>query len=257
MSGVTGRAVHSGVSCSVTLHRVDGPTRFRRGATIVPADMAHVIGSERATSLGADGAKVHMVEHLLAALRVAGFHSGVLVEASADELPILDGSAAPWAAAVAELGPPPPTPAPLVLAAPVEVSVGGATGRLQPGTESLTYTIEFDHPAILTQTWTGGPASYAELLDARTFGFLRDRDALVARGLALGADEDHVIVFAMDGPSRPLRHAHEPVRHKALDAIGDLALLGRPLAAAVNIRRGSHALHHALVRAALDEAGAE
>lgn len=257
MVRVAGRAVHSGLTCSVTLHRVAGPTRFRRGYVEVPADLAHVIGAERATSLGADGAKVHMVEHLLAALRVAGFFAGVLVEASADELPILDGSAAPWAAAVAELGEPPPAPAPLVMTAPVSVSVGGARGRVMPGRESLAYEIEFAHPAIGVQTWAGGPGAYGELLEARTFGFLSDREALLARGLALGADEEHVIVFAMDGPSRPLRHAQEPVRHKALDALGDLALLGRPLEGAVSIHRGSHALHHELARAALRHVGAE
>ncbi len=251
MTLVTGRAVHSGVITRVALHRAPGPIRFSRAGTQIPADLDHVIGAERATSLGADGAEVHLVEHLLAALRVAGFYSGVLVETSTDELPILDGSAAPWAAAVAELGEPPPPPLPILVRAPLEVALRGGQGRAEPGAEHLSYSIEFDHPAIGFQTWEGGPGAYHDLLCARTFGFEADWETLKARGLALGAREEHVIVFAMDGPTRPLRHPQEPVRHKALDALGDLALLGRPVVGSLSVHRGSHALHHELARAIL------
>ncbi len=249
MVTVTGRAIHCGLTSSVTLHRVDGPIRFLRGGTEVPADLGHLAGAERATSLAADGANVHLVEHLLAALRVAGFFEGVLIEATCDELPILDGSAEPWAAAVHELGPAPTAPAAIALGREVEVALRGGRARATPGEESLAYRVAFDHPAIGEQAWEGGPADYPGLLSARTFGFERDWEALKARGLALGASEEHVIVFAMDGPTRPLRHPDEPVRHKALDALGDLALLGRPLRARLTIERGSHALHHALALA--------
>ncbi len=255
MATVTGRAIHCGLTSSVTLHRASGPLRFLRGGTEVPADLAHLSGAERATSLSADGASVHMVEHLLAALRVAGYFAGVVIEASCDELPILDGSAEPWAAAVEELGPPPPAPSALVLEREVEVALRGGRARATPGEESLAYTVAFDHPAIGVQSWAGGPETYGELLGARTFGFERDWEALKARGLALGASEAHVIVFAMDGPTRPLRHPDEPVRHKALDAVGDLALLGRPVRARLTIERGSHALHHELARAVALAAG--
>lgn len=246
---VTGTAIHSGATCRVSLHREPGPIRFLRSGAVVPADLEHVVGAKRATSLGADGATVHLVEHLLAALRIAGFHSGVLIETSADELPILDGSAAPWAEAVAELGAPPAAPAPILVRSESRVRVGDATATVLPGAERLSYAIRFDHPAIGAQAWDGGPEEYAELLAARTFGFARDWEALKAAGLALGASEEHAIVFAMAGPTRPLRHALEPVRHKALDAVGDLALLGRPVAGRILIDRGSHALHHALARA--------
>lgn len=249
MTLVTGRAVHSGAITRVTLHRAAGATRFLRAGTQVPADLDHVIGAERATSLGAGNARVHLVEHLLAALRVAGFYSGVLIETSADELPILDGSAAPWAAAIAELGEPPPPPPPIVVRAPLEVALRGGVARAAPGLERLSYSIDFVHPAIGIQAWEGGPDAYGDLLPARTFGFEADWEALKARGLALGAREEHVIVFAMDGPTRPLRHPQEPVRHKALDALGDLVLLGRPVAGHLSIHRGSHALHHELARA--------
>ncbi len=249
MTNVKGLAIHSGLTCSVTLHRVAGPTRFLRAGVSVPADLDHVIGAQRATSLGADGASVHLVEHLLAALRIGGFYSGVLIEASADELPILDGSAAPWVEAVAQLGAPPPPPPAIVVTSSLEVSARGGVASAAPGQEELSYGIAFDHPAIGAQTWHGTPGTYAELLDARTFGFESDWEALKAQGMALGASEEHAIVFLMDGPSRPLRHPLEPVRHKALDALGDLALLGRPVFGRVSIDRGSHALHHELARA--------
>lgn len=249
MIEVSGTAIHSGVTCRVTLHREPGPLRFRRGGATVEAHIDNVVGAARATSLGANGARVHLVEHLLAALRVAGFHAGVLVEVSADELPILDGSAAPWNEAVAELGAPPPAPAPLVVGAAVAVEANGGRARVEPGPERLDCAIDFPHPAIGRQRWSGAPADYPQLLDARTFGMLADWEALKARGLALGASERHAIVFDDAGPVCPLRHHDEPVRHKALDALGDLALLGRPLLATVTVERGSHALHHALVRA--------
>lgn len=246
---VAGIGVHSGASCRVALHRAEGPLRFSRGGAIIPADLAHVVGADRATSLGRAGHAVHMVEHLLAALRIGGFYSGVLIEASADELPILDGSAAPWAEAVAALGDPPPPPPPLVVREPLSVAARSGTAHALVGDEHLRYEIDFDHPAIGQQAWEGGPGNYAELSDARTFGFLSDYEALKARGLALGAAEGHVIVFSMDGPSRPLRNATEPVRHKALDALGDLMLLGRPVRGRLHVERGSHALHHAFARA--------
>lgn len=245
---VSGTAIHSGLTSTVTLHRDDGPVRFLRAGAQVPAHIDNVVGAARATSLGLNGVQVHMVEHLLAALAVSGFYDGVVVELDQDELPILDGSAAPWLPAIAELGPPPAAPAPLTLHAPVTVGLGDAWARLEPGAPLIDYSIDFAHPAIGSQRVTLEAARWHELLDARTFGLLADWEALKSRGLALGASEEHAIVFGDAGPLRPLRHADEPVRHKALDAVGDLALLARPLAARVLVSRGSHALHHMVVR---------
>lgn len=251
---IAGVAIHSGVTSAVRLHRVDGPLRFRRSATEIAAHIGNVSGAKRATSLASGGAQVHLVEHLLAALRLRGFFSGVLIEVSQDELPILDGSAAPWLEAIAQLGPPPAAPPPLRLRGPVAVSAAGGTAHAVPGEEHLSYLIDFPHPAILRQRWQGAPEQYGELADARTFGMLADWEALKARGLALGASQRHAIVFDDVGPVCPLRHPDEPVRHKALDAVGDLVLLGRPLAARISISLGSHALHHAVALAMLNAA---
>lgn len=246
---VAGIGIHSGLTCHARLYRHDGPLAFRRAGSYIEARHANVVSTDRTTVLGSATARIGLVEHLLAALRVAGFYSGVIIESDADELPILDGSALPWFESLAELGPPPAAAAPLTVDSKLVVEHNGSTAVVEPGRESLDCSIAFAHPAIGTQRWRGGPNDYQALLAARTFGLLSEAEALMSRGLARGAAVDHAIVFADDGPLRPLRFPDEPVRHKALDALGDLALLGRPLAATVVITRGSHTLHHKLVRA--------
>lgn len=248
MLDVEGRGVHSGAPCRVTLHRVDGPVRFRRGDREIRATVDAIVDSRRATTLGADGARVAMVEHLLAALAIRGLWSGVLIEASADELPILDGSARTWYDLAGELTEPPPTPTPLRPTAPLQLTVGDARAELVPGAAQLCYGIRYDHPAIGEQRWCGSPDGYPDLVDARTFGLLAEGRALRERGLAAGADLGNVIVYDEEGPLVPLRAENEPVRHKALDAVGDLFLLGRPLDARVAFWRGSHAVHAAFMR---------
>jgi len=232
----------------VTLHRADGPVRFRRGPRDIPATVDAIVDSRRATTLGNGEARVGMVEHLLAALALRGFWTGVVVEASADELPILDGSALAWYALIEGLGAPPPPPAPLRPRRTLEVRHAGACATLEPGDTHLCYSIAFDHPGIGRQRWCGGPERYRELLDARTFGLLSDVEALRAEGLASGANLENAIVFGEEGPLAPLRTEDEPVRHKALDDLGELFLLGRPLHARIAFQRGSHALHAAVMR---------
>lgn len=249
MSGpaVVGVGIHSGRSSRVHLHRDDGPLRFRLGRHEVPADASAVVATERCTVLGVDGARVATVEHLLAALRVAGFWSGVVVEVEGPELPILDGSAGPWRRAVAALGPPPPAPRPWRPRTPLRFVHGHTRVRLAPGDELLTASIDYAHHAIGRQRWSGPPEAFDALLDARTFATRAEVDALLAAGGLLGASEGRGIVFDEDGPAAPLRWPDEPVRHKALDALGDLALLGRPLAGELTIERGSHATHLAFM----------
>ncbi|HET8985051.1 MAG TPA: UDP-3-O-acyl-N-acetylglucosamine deacetylase [Trueperaceae bacterium] len=246
---LSGPTIHTGDTATATLKRSDGPIAFVRDGTRIPATVANVVATDRTTTLGADARTVSLVEHLLAALRIAGFYAGVTITVSGSELPILDGSAQPWLDALAALGEPPEAPEALRVTDVVEVKVGDSVARVEPGPESLRCTVAFPHPAIGTQVWSGGPESYADLAAARTFGFMAEAEVLRSRGLALGAVLEHAIVFADDGPMSPLRFADEPVRHKALDAVGDLALLGRPVAASITIERGSHKLHHALMLA--------
>jgi UDP-3-O-[3-hydroxymyristoyl] N-acetylglucosamine deacetylase len=245
---IEGVGIHGGNTCRVRLHRGEGPLRFRRGSVEIPARLDCVASTERCVVLASGDARVATVEHLLAALRVAGFWSDVVVEVDGDELPILDGSARPWLEEIERLGDPPPAPEPLTLTRPVTVSDGASQAAASPGPARLDVSVEFPHPAIGRQNWSGGSESWEELLDARTFGFLAELRSLRQAGLASGAGTENAIVFDERGSLGPLRHVDEPVRHKALDLLGDLALLGRPLSATVRVNRGSHRLHVQLMR---------
>jgi UDP-3-O-[3-hydroxymyristoyl] N-acetylglucosamine deacetylase len=245
---VSGVGIHSGAAANVRLHRSEGSLRLRSAGVIVPARVAHVVATPRCTVLGADGVTVATVEHLLAALVAAGFWSGVLIEVEGPELPILDGSAAPWGEAIAALGAAPEAPPPLVLHAPLRHRDGASLIEARPGDAALEVSIEFPHEAIGAQTWRGTPERYGELLAARTFALEADLRGAQAGGFALGAAPGRGIVFGTQGPDTPLRAPDEPVRHKALDAVGDLALLGRPLAARLRIERGSHTAHVSFMR---------
>jgi UDP-3-O-[3-hydroxymyristoyl] N-acetylglucosamine deacetylase len=245
---IQGVGIHSGANCRVRLHRGHGRLRFRRGSAEIPARLECVASTDRCVVLAAAGARVATVEHLLAALLIAGFWSDVVVEVEGDELPILDGSARPWLEEIERLGDPPPAPEPLTVSTPVTVRDGASLAAATPGPARLDVSVEFPHPAIGRQTWSGGSEEWEELLDARTFGFLAELGSLRAAGLASGAGTENAIVFDERGPLGPLRHADEPVRHKALDLLGDLALLGRPLSATVRVSRGSHRLHVQLMR---------
>jgi UDP-3-O-[3-hydroxymyristoyl] N-acetylglucosamine deacetylase len=243
---IEGSGIHSGLRCGVVLHRREGAVAFRRAGQDIPAHADGVVATRGSTVLGGDGVRVATVEHLLAALHIRNVWSGLLVEVDADELPILDGSAAPWDAALDDLGVFAPAPRPLAVDAEVSDGSGG-TARLSSGPRGLAVEIAFDHPAIGRQSWAGSPKAWPELLSARTFGFERDQHALQAEGRVLGVTDGSAVVFGADAPRIPLRFPDEPVRHKALDALGDLYLLGRPFAGWLDVRRGGHALHHRLV----------
>lgn len=243
---IAGVGIHSGNTCRVRLHRAEGPIRFRRGLTEIPASVDSVSSTERCVTLSAEGAGVALVEHLLAALHVAGYWRGVVAEVEGEELPILDGSALPWLEEIERLGPPPPAPAALLPERELDLADGSV--QVTPGEREIDVRVDYPHPAIGAQRWRGGPDCWRELLNARTFGFLAELESLRRVGLAFGADTENAIVFDDNGPLEPLRYADEPVRHKALDLLGDLVLLGRPLQASVRIERGSHALHVNLMR---------
>lgn len=257
---ISGYALHSGVFCEVRLHIAAGPVRFCLNGTEIPAHADYVVSTQRSTSLGRNGVRIGLVEHLLATLHIKGWWRNLLIEVSANELPILDGSGVKWLEAINSLGQAPAEPEPLILNQPVAVTVGESYVGAQPGPASLSVEIDFEHPAIGKQHWRGTPETYTDLLDARTFGFLKDLDTLQKAGLARLASLENAMVFDDTGPLTPLRYADEPVRHKALDALGDLFLLGRPVYAALEISKGSHESHVAFVKSLLalpQEQGAE
>jgi len=208
---------------------------------------------DHATTLSRAGASVATVEHLLSALAGVGVDD-VLVDLDGPEVPIMDGSSAPFVDLLIEAGiRGQGSPRRYIkILEPIEVQSRDKWLRLAPADErSIEYTIAFDHPQLRHQSkaYRLSPESFVvEIAPARTFGFLRDVDLLRENGLAKGGTLDNAIVFGPQGPLQPLRFSDECVRHKILDAIGDLAMAGMPVLGALTAYRAGHALHAALVQ---------
>ncbi len=230
------------------------------GRPVLPARSARVLDSSLATTLGTEQAYVSTVEHLLAAL--AGMQiDNARIEVSGPEVPILDGSAKPFTVLLQQAGvkvlrwP----RAFFLLQRPLEVAAGDKYIRVEPAqTTTVTYSIDFPHPAIGRQTFTWAPTVKSfcrEIAPARTFGFLQQVQELQANGLALGGSLENAIVLDETGVLNPegLRFADEFVRHKILDLIGDLALLGWPLIGHIQVHKGSHALHQRFMQTLLQQ----
>lgn len=251
----SGIGLHSGRPVNVTI----APAGANHGLRFVRADLpgkpeilAHysrVVDTTRATTLGEGGFTLSTVEHLLAALRGLGVDNA-RIKVEGPELPIMDGSAAPFsglltAAGLRQL----PWPrAYILIRKPVELKQGDQWMRVSPGEPSITYTIDFNHPLIRRQRYSvslGTESFCSEIAPARTFGFLKEVQHLQNQGLALGGSLDNAVVLDDNGVLNPggLRFPEECVRHKILDAVGDLALLGLPLLGRLEVGRGSHELH--------------
>jgi UDP-3-O-[3-hydroxymyristoyl] N-acetylglucosamine deacetylase len=231
---------------------------------LVPARWDAVTPSKLCTVVAnADGVSVSTIEHVMAALAGSGIQNA-LIDIDGPEVPILDGSAAPFvagflAAGLVELTA--PVRAIRVLK-PVEVRDGAALARLEPADMlEIDFRIAFDEPAIGTQARRMSMANGAfvrELSDSRTFCRQSDVDAMRENGLALGGTLENAVVFDGDRVLTPggLRHADEPVRHKMLDALGDLALAGGPILGRYSGIRAGHALTNRLLRALFADASA-
>ena len=215
----------------------------------IPADVTHVDSMHYATGLARDSVSVETVEHLLAAL-VSLEIDNALVELNQAEVPIMDGSAASFVYLVHEAGMKKLT-APrkfLKVVRPIALSRGDKRIALYPSDHfKVTYSISFDHPLLRHQSRTMcmTPAAFVdEIAPARTFGFLKEAEMLRQKGLALGASLDNAIVLGETGVlNSSLRFEDEFVRHKILDVIGDLALVGYPIIGHLVAHRGGHALH--------------
>ena len=204
------------------------------------------------------------VEHLLAAFYALGIDNA-RVEVDAAELPAMDGSAAAFVYLLRSAGlyPQRERRTTLRVKRPISLREGARRISIEPAPcLRLSYEVDYEHPKIRRQSLEGirMTAEYfeLELAAARTFGFLRDVEELWARGLARGGSLKNAVVLDEERVLNPegLRFEDEFVRHKALDLIGDLALLGTALQGHVRVERGGHALHHQLVRALLAEPAA-
>lgn len=262
---ITGIGLHSGIYTTVELH----PVPAGRGITFVRSDLkglripalqASTTALDHATTVGRDDVQVGTVEHLLAAIMACGI-TDVDIHIDGPEVPIIDGSALPFmhlidAAGVRELD---SEIAVLRVREPIEVTHGDKSIRIVPANRlSIRYKIDFDHPAIGRESFQfnfGQDNFLRKIAPARTFGFLREVEALRAAGLARGGSVENALVLDDRGViNGPLRFRDEFVRHKILDLIGDLALIGRPIVGEIIAHRGGHALHSRFVEKILSVA---
>jgi UDP-3-O-[3-hydroxymyristoyl] N-acetylglucosamine deacetylase len=224
--------------------------------TPIPALLSSASTFDYATTLSAGGVSIGTVEHVLSAALGEGLDN-CRIEVEGPEIPILDGSALPFvrlfhAAGFERLE---ERIRPLALDRPVSVEKADRWVRYEPDGAALTihYEIDFPHPVVGHQQLTVAirPEEYSSrIAPARTFGFVRDVEALRARGLARGGSLQNAVVLDDEGiASGPLRFRDEFVRHKILDLLGDLALLGRPLTGKIHARKAGHALHIEFARA--------
>jgi UDP-3-O-[3-hydroxymyristoyl] N-acetylglucosamine deacetylase len=270
---ISGIGVHSGAPVTLTLHPADAGTgiTFQRSGVDgnsnreIRADVHAVTATEFATVLGDhDGPLCSTAEHVLAALSALGVDN-VVVEVDGPEVPIMDGSAEAFVAAIDKAGIV-TLDAPrryLKVLKPVRVAHDGAIGELLPNADCFRLEVEiaFDHPMIGRQFCNidVNAANFRrELARARTFGFMKDVSKLWSAGFALGANFDNTLVISEDRllNSDGLRYPDEFVRHKALDALGDLALAGAPLLATYRSVRGGHKLNHLVLSALLSDRSA-
>ena len=239
-----GVGLHTGNKCRITFRPAPPNTGIRffradlEGCPMIPARLAFVVATARGTNLGLGEAKVHTVEHVLSACTGLGIDNvDVLVTAS--EPPIMDGSALAFVQALLKAGQVSFPEAPkrwLRLPGPVEYNDGKARYRAEPAEDfEIRATLIHDHPMMppMTQTLKLDRETYiAEVANSRTFCFEHEIAYLKSQGLAQGGSLDNAIVIGKDKfhtNAEGLRHPDEFVRHKMLDLIGDLTLIGRPL----------------------------
>ncbi|MBM4138177.1 MAG: UDP-3-O-acyl-N-acetylglucosamine deacetylase [Nitrospira sp.] len=261
----SGIGLHSGQPVTMMLRPAPpntGVVFVNKGDAITSllASIEHCVPTELCTAIDGNGFQVRTIEHILSAL--AGLEiDNVYIDVMGSEVPVMDGSAAPFVHLIQSVG---------VIAqerrqpflkitAPIEVSEGARRVRIEPSvTPRITYTIHYDHPLIKTQTYTHdcSPHSFEkQIAAARTFGFLHEVQALWARGLGQGGTLDNTVVLSKDGVMNQagLRFLNEFVRHKILDLIGDFSLLGMSFIGHIIAERSGHALHTRLVRQILEQ----
>ncbi|MNU37049.1 UDP-3-O-[3-hydroxymyristoyl] N-acetylglucosamine deacetylase [compost metagenome] len=253
---VPGIGLHTGLRSTITLQPAtpgEGLVARFGGSAFQAVDSLRVLATDRCTRVEFDdGSNVDTVEHLFAAIAMAGI-SDIRITFDSREAPILDGSSLPWLDAIAAAGllDLAGHADALLVTRPFEFSVRESSYRVVPGKLSLNVGIDFPGSAIGHQTIAVDGADIACLADSRTFVLEHEIEALRAHGLALGGGLHNAVVIGSDGPINPegFRHPDECVRHKALDLVGDLLLAGCPIIGAFSVHRPGHASNSAFLKA--------
>lgn len=264
---LVGIGLHKGVPVKMRLEPLEEGSgiRFYRSdvGVNIPLKPENVVDTTMATVIAKDGFKVSTIEHLLSAIHAYGIDN-LRIVLDNEEVPIMDGSSIGYCMLIEEAGIQ-QQQAPkkvLKIKSPIEIKEGDKFVRLEPSEQCIfDFSIHFPHPAIGTQKYkfTFSTRNYKEeIARARTFGFLSEVQYLRSQGLALGGSLDNAIV--LDDTTilnkEGLRYKEEFVRHKILDAIGDMSLLGIPLLGAYVSYAGSHKLNHLLTKKIFEESQA-
>ena len=253
-----GIGLHTGARVNVVLHpaAIDTGIRFRRSDTgvMITADWRQIVDGMLCTTLAAEGSSIATIEHLMAAFAGLGIDN-CLVELDGPEVPAMDGSAAPFvflidgAGIVAQDAP----RRAIKILKPVRVAEGGKMASLEPAPEfTVSFAIDFASRAIRRQqiNVVPDPDSFRrEICRARTFGFFEEVETMRAAGLARGGSLDNAVVISGDRilNAEGLRYSDEFVRHKVLDAMGDLYLAGGPMIGRFHGQRSGHGLNRQLL----------
>ncbi len=260
-----GIGLHKGEPIRLTLEPLEagsGIVFYRSDLGVsFKAEPKNVINTQMATVVGSEKGYISTIEHLMSAINAYGIDN-IRIIVDANEIPVMDGSSASFCmlldeAGVRELD---ANKKALIIKRAVEIREGDKLVRLSPSkSPKFDYTIKFSHPLIGTQhhVFEFSKKSYLkEISRARTFGFLKDVQALRSMGLALGGSLENAVVIDENKILNPegLRFENEFVRHKILDAIGDLALVGAPILGDYTAFAGSHDLNHKLTLAVLADA---
>jgi UDP-3-O-[3-hydroxymyristoyl] N-acetylglucosamine deacetylase len=268
----SGIGLHTGAQARVRVRPSGADTgicflrKDLQGAPPIRAWVSNVVATSYATTLGSRGATVSTVEHLMAAFYGMGVDN-VLVEVEGPEIPVLDGSAAPFVELIEEAGLKTlkSTKRYMVIKKPIKVSGEGKFIHLLPSPEqgfTIDYTIDFAHPYLDRQSFSmsfssPGNIFSKEVAKARTFGFLHEVELLRANGLAKGGSLNNAVVVGERDILNEggLRYHDEFVRHKVLDFIGDLAIIGVPVIGHIKAHRAGHSLNHKLAQKVLKNSG--
>lgn len=262
---VTGIGIHSGKRVTMTLYpaEADFGVKFKRvdlpNAEVLAASATTVGATENNTTIGEGVNAVHTVEHLLSVLYGLGIDN-VFIEINGPEVPIMDGSGSSFVFLLKETGISTLSKSKkfMIVLEPVKVEVGDKWAMIEPANRLIVdSTIVFAHPLIKKQQTVfefSCENFIREISRARTFGLLKDVDMLKRRGLIKGGSLDNAIVldeFKVVNPEG-LRFADEMVRHKVLDTIGDISLLGHEIAGKITTFKSGHNLHNLLCRKLLE-----